>query len=120
MDKQSSKPSSQAKLSGFNQFYKGVFKEEHQHPLTIFLHVFGTIAGLLWLVLMPLIGMWHLIILFPVVHAVPGLIGHRIAERNKSVGDLRVTRKDFPLNWFIAANHLMLWDILFGRKLQPK
>jgi hypothetical protein len=42
-----------------------------------------------------------------VVHAVPGLIGHRWLERNVAVGDARWRRTDFPGWWFIVANHRM-------------
>jgi hypothetical protein len=47
-----------------------------------------------------------------VVHAVPGLLGHRLFERNAAVGDLRVTRQDHSPLWFIAANHRMSWELL--------
>ena len=33
-------------------------------------------------------------------------------ERNTAVGDLRVTRTDFPTWWFIAANHRLTWERL--------
>ncbi len=101
--------------ASFDDFYNGAFIQEHQHPLTIALHVFGTVAGLLWLVVTPILGMWYLIILFPIVHAVPGLIGHRLFERNKEVGDVRITRKDFPIVWFIIANHRLTWDLIRRR-----
>jgi hypothetical protein len=104
-------------IGAFNSFYEGSFLAEHQHPLTIVLHVFGTLAGLAWLVVMPLMGFWYLVVLFPAVHGIPGLIAHRLVERNHAVGDLRVTRKDFPIWWFIAANHRMTWNLVRGRSL---
>jgi hypothetical protein len=55
------------------------------------------------------------LLLFPVVHAAPGLLGHRLFERDAVVGDLRVTRTDFPKAWFIAANHVLAWEVLSGR-----
>jgi hypothetical protein len=103
----------------FHRFYRGAYLSEHQHPLTIALHVFGTLAGLIWLVAMPLIGLWYLVVLFPVVHAAPGLLAHRLVERNAAVGDLRVTRQDFPVWWFIIANHRLCWDLLRGKSLAP-
>lgn len=102
----------------FNFFYNAVFLQEHQHSLTIATHIVGTILGLAWLPLC--IGLsfiyglpWlFLVILLPVVHAAPGLIGHRIAERNTKIGDLRINRSDYPLWWFIRANHRMTLEIL--------
>ena len=97
---------------GFNTFYKTVFLAEHRHPANIFLHVFGTLAGLAWLVIAPLMGMAWLMLLFPAIHALPGLIGHRLVERNAAVGDVRMTRQDYSPLWFIAANHRMTWSLL--------
>jgi hypothetical protein len=112
---------SNKKSSGkhFEDFYQQVFIPEHQHKLTIVTHILGTFAGLVWLVLCILLGGYWLVLalLFPVVHAVPGLIGHRLVERNEGVGDLRVSRKDFPLWWFIRANHLMTIQILVKGRL---
>jgi hypothetical protein len=95
----------------FDNFYERVFLPEHKHPLNIALHVFGTLAGLAWLVATPLMGAPLLALLFPVVHALPGLIGHRMVERNAAVGDVRVTRKDHSPLRFIAANHRMTWEL---------
>jgi hypothetical protein len=100
-----------AKIS-FKQFYAQHFLAEHQHPLNIALHAAGTVAGLVfaaWVLLA--LPLWYLL-LFPVVHALPGLVGHRLVERNAAVGDVRVTRTDFSPLWFIAANHLMTWRLL--------
>jgi hypothetical protein len=52
------------------------------------------------------------VLLFPVVHALPGLVGHRLFERDAAVGDVRVLRRDFSPLWFIVANHLMAWQLL--------
>jgi hypothetical protein len=41
-----------------------------------------------------LTGYPRLLLPFPVVHALPGLVGHLLFERNLAVGDLRVTRRD--------------------------
>jgi hypothetical protein len=48
-------------------------------------------------------------------HAVPGLVGQRLVERNAAVGDLRVTRTDYRILWFIAANHVMTFELLTGQ-----
>jgi hypothetical protein len=49
----------------------------------------------------------------------PGLIGHRLFERNAAVGDVRVTRTEFPPWWFIAANHWLTFDVLLRRRTTP-
>jgi hypothetical protein len=60
-------------------------------------------------------GVWLLALLtYPVVHAAPGLIGHRLFERDARVGDVRVTRADHPRWWFILANHRLAFDLLTG------
>ena len=103
----------------FNDFYTQVFLPEHQHPLTVALHVAGTLLGLIWLVAMPTLGwpwLW-LVLLFPVVHALPGLMAHRMVERNAAVGDIRITRKDYSPLWFIAANHRITWELLSSGKI---
>ncbi|MFM7735794.1 MAG: Mpo1-like protein, partial [Alphaproteobacteria bacterium] len=94
------------------------FLAEHRHPVVILLHAIGCVASFSWVAwcLVRLHWPWTLLALaYPVVHALPGLVGHRLFERNEAVGDLRVLRKDFPLPWFIAANHRLTWDALRGR-----
>jgi hypothetical protein len=56
------------------------------------------------------------LLLFPVVHAVPGLIGHRLFQRSADarVGDLRVLRTDFPLRYFLFGNHVLAASLLAG------
>jgi hypothetical protein len=49
-----------------------------------------------------------------VVHAVPGLVGHRLFERNAVVGDARWRRTDLPGWWFIVGNHRMTLDALLA------
>jgi hypothetical protein len=91
----------------FNEFYDYHFLPEHRHPGTVATHVLGTLLGIS---LVPLaLTIWPVwtLLLFPIVHAAPGLLGHRLFERNEQVGDLRVTRTDFSPLWFIAANHRM-------------
>ena len=103
------------KKTTFIAFYKGAFTSEHRHPGTIAFHVLGTILGAAYFVYFAIQGPLWFMIFFPVVHAVPGLAGHRLFERNAQVGDTRVLRKDYPLVWFIASNHLMCFDLLRGR-----
>lgn len=106
---------------GFWQFYETKFLSEHTQPANIALHVFGTLAGLSLLIgalctallagnpwLLPII------LLFPVVHAAPGLLGHRLFERSTDpgVGDVRVMRSDFPPLWFLYGNHVMTFALL--------
>ncbi len=96
----------------YADFYPTVFLAEHRSTIAIGTHVFGTLLGFVWLVFALATKHCWLVLLFPVVHAVPGLIGHRIAERNPNVGDIRITRKDFPLWWFIVGNHQMTWQLV--------
>jgi hypothetical protein len=96
---------------GFHDFYRNHFLAEHQHPATVGLHVFGTVLGTLFLVVTLLSTMPYLAVLYPAVHAMPGLIGHRLFERNAAVGDVRVLRKDFSPLWFIAGNHVLTYEV---------
>ena len=91
----------------FSAFYRDVFLPEHRHPLNVALHIFGTLAGLAWIaVTLAAPGFWKLaVLLFPVIHVAPGLIGHRLLERNEAVGDARWRRRDYPAWLFILANH---------------
>ena len=100
----------------FNHFYAHTFLPEHQHPATVALHHLGVVLGLVSLVAAALAASkWSwLALLFPLVHAAPGLIAHRLFERNAVVGDVRITRKDYPLWWFILANHRMAWQAVKG------
>jgi hypothetical protein len=105
----------------FKTFYAHHFLREHQHPLTVALHVIGTVAGLAYPPLIFLFG-WSpwLVLGFPAVHALPGLLAHRLVERNADVGDLRFTRSDFPPHWFIAANHLLTAQLVLRRLRRPR
>jgi hypothetical protein len=100
----------------FTTFYHEHYLAEHQNLPNIILHAIGTIAGLalLFSAAFLLISPWWLLA-FPIVHAAPGLLGHRLFERSEAVGDVRVTRTDFPPHWFIAANHIYLWQSVTGR-----
>jgi hypothetical protein len=96
----------------FDRFYETVFLPEHRHPANVALHVAGTVLGLLLLPAAPWLGAPWAVLLFPVVHAAPGLIGHRWFERDAAVGDVRVLRRDHSPLRFIAANHRMTWELL--------
>ena len=94
----------------FNQFYDHHFLAEHQHPGNVALHIFGTVAGAAFVPATLLSAQPWWALLYPIVHAVPGLLGHRLFERNATVGDVRVLRNDFPLWWFIIGNHRLTWE----------
>jgi hypothetical protein len=96
----------------FADFYRQVFLPEHQQPLNVALHVAGTVASMVWLPWVLMQGLPWLALLYPVVHAAPGLLDHRFFERNMAVGDVRVTRKDYSPLWFIAGNHRMTWELM--------
>ena len=101
----------------FDVFYREVFLHEHRHPLNVALHMAGTFAGLVFIpavLAMPL-AWYPALLLFPLVHAAPGLLGHRLLERSTSVGDARWRRRDYPGWWFIIANHRMTLERLVGR-----
>lgn len=102
----------------FETFYTEVFLPEHQHPLNVALHIAGTLAGLAWIALtLAAPGLWKFaVLLFPVIHGAPGLLGHRLLERNASVGDARWRRTDFAPWLFIAANHRLTFERLLRAK----
>ncbi len=103
----------------FRQFYAQVFLAEHTRPMNIALHLAGTALSTAVLVTVGLGGSPWLLLAWPIAHAVPGLIGHRLFERDAAVGDVRLDRKDFPLWWFMVGNHVMTLAVLTGR-YQPK
>jgi hypothetical protein len=109
--------SAPATSASFAHFYGDVFLPEHQHPVNRALHIAGTLAGLAyaaWVFTLPAWPWWLALVFFPVVHAGPGLIGHRLFERNTAVGDARWRRTDFPRWWFIVGNHRMTFAWLVG------
>jgi hypothetical protein len=89
----------------FRQFYQNHYITEYRHPANVALHIFGTVGGLAFVAWALASPMPWLAILTPIMHAAPGLAGHRLFERSAAVGDVRVSRKDFPVWWFIVANH---------------
>lgn len=96
----------------FQTFYRTVYREDHQHPANLAFHILGVLLGLGLIGASLTVWPWWTAIGFPVAHGVPGLIGHRLFDRNAAVGDIRVTRKDHPVWWFIIANHLMAARVL--------
>jgi hypothetical protein len=98
--------------TAFDDFYRQHYLPEHQHPRNRALHIFGTLAGVVWVPAVLIAGQPAWLLAFPLVHVLPGLLGHRLFERNAAVGDVRVLRKDFPPLWFVRANHRMTWDWL--------
>lgn len=105
-----------AELAGdrmtFGDFFATTYREEHSHPANLALHIVGVFAGLG--VLGASVTVWPLwtALCFPIAHVLPGLVGHRVFERDEVVGDVRLTRRDFPIWWFLAANHLMAARVL--------
>jgi hypothetical protein len=96
----------------FAQFYRDHFLAEHHHPVNVALHVFGTVASAVFVPAVLWSSWPWLVLAYPLVHAAPGLIGHRLFERNAEVGDVRVLRTDFSPLWFIAANHVLSFERL--------
>jgi hypothetical protein len=103
--------------ANFSGFYRNHYLAEHQSTGNVAMHMLGTVAGLALLaaVFMGSLSPWW-ILAFPIVHVAPGLLGHRLFERNKDVGDMRITRTDFPGYWFMIANHVLLFRLLTGRR----
>jgi hypothetical protein len=99
----------------FQSFWREIFPAEHRHPANVALHVFGVLAGFALIGAALTIWPWWAALAFPVVHVAPGLMGHRLFERNEDVGDVRLTRTDFPLYWFLIANHIMAAQVLTGQ-----
>jgi hypothetical protein len=103
----------------FATFYREVFLPEHRHPVNVALHIAGTLAGVAWIALtLAAPGLWKLaVLLMPLIHGAPGLLGHRLLERNAAVGDARWRRTDFPAWMFIAANHRLTYERLFAGRV---
>jgi hypothetical protein len=100
-------------IKSFRTFYQTVFLIEHQQPANIAMHMLGTAFGIALLAYVTISGIYWYALLFPLLHAAPGLLGHRLFERNSEVGDVRITRTDYPMYWFILGNHVMTWQFIF-------
>lgn len=96
----------------FIHFYRTQYREEHHVSANVAFHLVGVAAGLA--VIAASLTLWPLwtILLFPVAHVVPGLLGHRLFERDATVGDTRLLRTDVPVWWFLLANHMLLIDLI--------
>ncbi len=102
----------------FASFYRDHYLPDHRHPANVALHVAGTLCSAVAAATALLSPMPWLALLYPILHVGPGLIGHRLFERNAVIGDVRILRTDFPLHWFLAANHRLTASCirgLFGR-----
>ena len=99
----------------FGEFYATVYRGDHQHPANLALHIVGVIAGLGLIAASMMVWPWWTALGFPIVHVAPGLVGHRLFDRDEALGDVRLTRTDFPLWWFLIANHLMAARVLTFR-----
>jgi hypothetical protein len=96
----------------FMDFYRTQYRDEHRVSANVAMHMIGVACGLATLVAALTIAPLWTAILFPVAHAAPGLIGHRMFERDANVGDVRVFRSDVPGWWFLIANHMLAIDLL--------
>ena len=115
------RPPPAAAAADFWSFYDKTFLPEHRHPANVALHVVGTLLGLgflcgvVWAAASRGAPAWlAALLLFPAVHAAPGLLGHRLFERSADarVGDVRVLRTDFPLRFFLFGNHVLAASVL--------
>ena len=96
----------------FGRFFSQVFLKEHTHPINVVLHVLGTASSIVLVVYVIAQRRPLALLLWPVLNIVPGLIGHRLFERNSDVGDMRFMRTDYPGMWFLLGNHVMLWELV--------
>lgn len=96
----------------FRQFFATAYRADHRHPVNLALHIIGVFAGIALIIASLTVWPLWTIIGFPLVHVAPGLVGHRLFDRDAAVGDLRLTRTDYPLRWFLVANHLMAVRVL--------
>ncbi len=96
----------------FREFYANHYLPDHQHPANVALHVAGTIGSAALAIAALASPMPWLGLLYPVVHAAPGLIGHRLFDRNPDIGDIRFIGGKFPNLWFIAANHVLTASLI--------
>ena len=72
----------QARIETFREFW-AYYVGEHRHPRNRILHYIGTSAGLSCLVLAPLLGMWWLLALAPILGYGHAWVGHFAVEGNK-------------------------------------
>jgi hypothetical protein len=104
--------SSTSQRMNFKSFYQTVYRSDHRHPVNIALHIIGVFAGIGLILASLTVWPFWAALGFPIAHVGPGLIGHRFFDRDEAIGDMRLTRTDVPLWWFIIANHLMAMRVL--------
>lgn len=102
-------------MEKFRQFYKSTFLPEHSSLANRLLHYLGVYFGLAVISASVIYSNGWLLLAFLPAHVLPGLLGHYFFEQSKNVGHLRVNRKDYPIYWFLAANHLMAFTFPFHR-----
>jgi hypothetical protein len=100
-------------MEKFWQFYNSTFLPEHSNVANRLLHYLGVYLGLAAVTASVIYLNGWLLLAFLPAHVLPGLIGHYLFERSESVGNLRVNRKDFPIYWFLVANHFMAFTFPF-------
>jgi hypothetical protein len=101
-----------ARQLSFRKFYADHYLPDHKHPANIALHIAGTFGSAAFAIAALASPMPWLALLYPVVHAAPGLVGHRLFDRNRDIGDVRFINGKFPNLWFIAANHILTASLL--------
>ena len=84
-------------------FYHGAYADDHATWPNRALHLFGTFSGLALIIASITVIPVYCVLAFPIVHAVPGLIGHRLFERNAALGDVRVFSGTHPSAMAMSA-----------------
>ncbi len=102
-------------MNNFLQFYRNTFLLEHKNRLNRLFHYFGVYLSLALFPLSLYFMNGFILIAYLPLHGLPGLIGHYFFERSHQVGNVRITRKDYPIYWFIIANNLMAFQALTGQ-----
>jgi hypothetical protein len=105
-------------MEKFRQFYNNIFLPEHSRLANRFLHYLGVYLGLAVISASVIYSNGWLLLAFLPAHVLPGLLGHYFFEQSKTVGHLRVNRNDYPIYWFLAANHLMAFTFPFRRNVK--
>jgi hypothetical protein len=103
-------------MKKFRQFYEGTFLPEHSKAANRLFHYLGVYLGLAVIITSIIYSNWWLLGAFLPAHVLPGLAGHYFFEQSEEVGNLRVNRRDFPIYWFLAANHLMAFTFPFHKQ----
>ena len=102
-------------MNNFMTFCYETFLFEHQNRMNRLFHYVGVYLSLSVIPVAAYISNPFFLLAYLPLHAIPGLLGHFFFEKNDEVGDLRINRKDYPIYWFIAANNLMAFHLLFRK-----